>query len=121
MRLISRKRKREEKFILNQQQQKMKRFTFDEVTEFDTFFSGDNPEITDAIIEGIGKAIEEGLEEAELFELGFDEEDDFYTVSLEKGEWPQALNACMNKYEDSERYDDVLDAYELLKKATDLL
>lgn len=99
----------------------MKRFTFDEVTEFDTFFSGDNPEITDAIIEGIGKAIEEGLEEAELFELGFDEEDDFYTVSLEKGEWPQALSACMSKYEDSERYDDVLDAYELLKKATDLL
>ena len=99
----------------------MKRFTFDEVTEFDQFFSGNNPEITDAIIEGISEAIASGSDEADLFELGFDEEDDFYTVSLEKTEWPQALSACMSKYEDEERYDEVLDAYELLKKATDLL
>ena len=99
----------------------MKRFTFDEVTDFSNFFDGNNSEITDAIVEGIKEAIEAEKEEAELFELGFNEEDDFFEVSLEKGEWPQALSACMNKYEEAERYDDVIEAYELLKKATDLL
>lgn len=99
----------------------MKRFTFDEVTEFEDFFTGDNPEITDAIVEGIKKAIDEGKDIAELFELGFDENDDFFEVSLEKGEWPVALNACMKKYESAEMYDSVIDAYELLKKATELL
>ena len=104
-----------------QQQQKMRRYTFDEETDFSRFFDGDNPEVTDAIIKGIREAIEKGKDVAELFELEFNEEDDFFEISLEKGEWPQALSACMTKYEKAERYDDVLDAYELLKKATDLL
>jgi multimeric flavodoxin WrbA len=99
----------------------MKRFTFDEVTDFSNFFDGNNSEITDAIVDGIKEAIEAETDEAELFELGFNEEDDFFEVTLEKGEWPQALSACMTKYEESERYDDVIEAYELLKKATDLL
>ena len=99
----------------------MKRFTFDEVTDFSTFFSGNNHEVTDAIFQGIKEAIEAGVGEAELFELGFDEEDDFFEVSLPKEEWPQALSACMNKYEEAELYDQVIDAFELLKKATDLL
>lgn len=99
----------------------MKRFTFDEVTDFSNFFAGNNSEVTDAIVEGIKEAIEAEKDEAELFELGFNEEDDFFEVSLEKGEWPQALSACMSKYEEAERYDDVIEAYELLKKATDLL
>ena len=99
----------------------MKRFTFDEVTDFSTFFSGNNHEVTDAIFEGIKEAIEAGVEEAELFELGFHEEDDFFEVSLAKDEWPQALSACMNKYEEAEMYDQVIDAFELLKKATELL
>jgi hypothetical protein len=84
----------------------MKRFTFDEVTDFSDFFSGNNHEVTDAIVEGIKRAVEA---------------DDFFEVSLEKGEWPQALSACMTKYEEAERYDDVIEAYELLKKATDIL
>ena len=99
----------------------MKRFTFDEVTDFSNFFDGNNDEITDAIVEGIKEAIEAKKDEAELFELGFNEEDDFFEVSLEKGEWPQALSACMTKYEEAERYDDVIETYQLLKKATDLI
>lgn len=99
----------------------MRRFTFDQVTDFSDFFSGNNNEVTDAIVEGIKEAIEAEKDEAELFELGFDEEDDFFEVSLGKGEWPQALSACMKKYEDAELYDEVIDVFDLLKKATDLL
>ena len=99
----------------------MKRFTFDEITDFSSFFNGNNPEITDAIVEGIREAMDANKNEADLFELGFNEEDDFFEVSLEKGEWSQALSACMNKYEQAERYDDVIEAYTLLKKATELL
>lgn len=99
----------------------MKRFTFDQVTDFSDFFSGDNHEVTDAIVEGIKEAIESKKKTAQCFELGFTEEDDFFEVELPLSEWPQALSACMSKYEEAERYDNVLDAYELLKKATELI
>ena len=46
----------------------MKRFTFDEVTDFSDFFSGNNHEVTDAIVEGIKEAIEAEKDEAELFD-----------------------------------------------------
>ena len=99
----------------------MKRFTFDQVTDFSDFFSGDNHEVTDAIVAGIKKAMESNKKIADVFELGFDEEDNFFEVQLPLSEWPQALSACMTKYEDAERYDDVIDTFELLKKATDLV
>jgi len=99
----------------------MKRFTFDALDDFESFFSGTNNEVTDAIVEGIKKAIENKKKTADVFELGFDEEDDFFEVSLPLSEWPQALSACMNKYEEAERYDDVIDTFNLLKQATELL
>ena len=99
----------------------MKQFTFDKVTDFSDFFSGDNNEVTDAIVDGIREAIEDGKDIADLFELGFTEEDDFFEVSLELSEWPQALSKCLELYEQAERYDDIIDTYQLLKKATDLL
>ena len=99
----------------------MKRFTFDEVTDFDTFFSGNNPEVTDAIVSGIQEAIEESKDSADCFELGFHEEDDFFVISLPKSEWNQALSACMKKYEDAEKYNDVIDTYNLLKTIKSLV
>jgi len=99
----------------------MRRFTFDQVTDFNDFFSGDNHEVTDAIVEGIKIALEDKKKTANCFELGFTEEDDFFEVELPLSEWPQALSACMSKYEDAEMYDQVIDTFELLKKATDLI
>ena len=99
----------------------MKRFTFDALDDFESFFSGTNNDVTDAIVAGIREAIENKKKTADCFELGFDEEDDFFEVSLPKSEWPQALSACMNKYEEAERYDDVIDTFQLLKQATELL
>ena len=98
----------------------MKRFTFDEVTDFSDFFSGDNQEVTDAIVDGIREAYNNGSEEAELFELGFTEEDDFFEVCLPTSEWEQALSKCLEKYENVERYDDVIDTYTLLEKVKEL-
>lgn len=98
----------------------MKKFTFDEVTDFSSFFSGDNQEITDAIADGIREAYETGKEEAELFELGFTASDDFFEVSLGVSEWEQALGKCLEKYEEAERYDDVIDTYTLLQKVKQL-
>lgn len=94
----------------------MKRFTFDEVTEFNDFFSGNNTEVTDAIVKGIREAIADKRKVADVFELGFTEEDNFFEVSLPQSEWPTALGACMNKYEEAERYDDAIDTYTLLKQ-----
>lgn len=99
----------------------MRRFTFDEVADFDNFFSGDNPEVTDAIVLGIREAMENNRDTADCFELGFNENDDFFEVSLPKSEWTQALNACLGKYENAEQYDDVIDTYQLLKKVTNLV
>ena len=99
----------------------MKRFTFDALDDFESFFSGTNNDVTDAIVEGIKEAIENKKKTADCFELGFDEGDDFFEVSLPRSEWAQALSACMTKYEEAERYDDVIDTFQLLKQATELL
>jgi hypothetical protein len=99
----------------------MKRFTFDALDDFETFFSGSNDGVTDAIVEGIREAVENKKKTANCFELGFDEGDDFYEVSLPLGEWPKALSACMTKYEQAERYDEAIDTFQLLKEVTELL
>ena len=99
----------------------MKRFTFDALDDFEDFFSGTNNEVTDAIVAGIRTAVANKKKQADCFELGFDEDDNFFEVCLPQSEWPQALSACMTKYEEAERYDDVIDTFTLLKQVTDTL
>ena len=99
----------------------MKQFNFDTPEQFESFFTGRNLEVADAITEGIRLAVKAKKKDADLFEVSFDGDDNYFEIGLPLSEWPVALNNCLNHYEEAERYDDAIDTFQLLKEVTDLL
>ena len=99
----------------------MKQFNFDSAEQFEQFFTGRNLEVADAITDGIRVAVKAKKRNADLFEVAFDGDDNYFEIGLPISEWPVALNNCMNHYEEAERFDDVIDTYQLLKDVTEML
>ena len=99
----------------------MKQFNFDTPEQFESFFTGRNLEVADAITEGIRVAVKAKKKNADLFEVSFDGDDNYFEIGLPLSEWPVALNNCLNHYEEAERYDDAIDTFQLLKEVTELL
>jgi hypothetical protein len=98
----------------------MKQFNFDTPEDFESFFSGRNLEVADAITEGIKVAVKAKKKNADLFEVAFDGDDNYFEIGLPLSEWPVALNNCLNHYQEAERYDDAIDTFQLLKEVTEL-
>ena len=98
----------------------MKQFNFDTPEDFESFFSGRNLEVADAIAEGIRLAVNAKKKNADLFEVSFDGDDNYFEIGLPLSEWPVALNNCLNHYQEAERYDDAIDTFQLLKEVTEL-
>lgn len=86
------------------------------IEEFEELFEKDNPTITLGIFEGIKEALENNIEEAELFNITFEESDDLYEISLDSGQWGTALDGCLEKFEKFEMYDEAIDAFQLRKR-----
>lgn len=99
----------------------MKQFNFDSAEQFESFFTGRNLEVADAITEGIRVAVTAKKRNADLFEVSFDGDDNYFEIGLPLSEWPVALNNCLKYYEEAERFDDAIDTFQLLKEVTDLL
>ena len=99
----------------------MKQFNFDTPEDFEKFFSGRNLEVADAITEGIRVAVKAKKKTADLFEVSFDGDDNYFEVALPVGEWPVALDNCLRHYEEAERFDDAIDTFQLLKEVTDAI
>ena len=99
----------------------MKQFNFETPAEFENFFTGRNLEVADAITDGIRVAVKSKKRNADLFEVSFDGDDNYFEIGLPISEWPVALSNCMNHYEEAERFDDVIDTYQLLKEVTEML
>ena len=99
----------------------MKQFNFETPAEFENFFTGRNLEVADAITDGIRVAVKAKKRNADLFEISFDGDENYFEIGLPISEWPVALSNCMNHYEEAERFDDVIDTYQLLKEVTEML
>ena len=84
--------------------------------EFETLFDGSSPEVTLGIFEGIKEALEDGSEEADLFNIAFDESDELYEISLGSDQWGNALETCLEKFEEFEMFDEAIDTFQLKKK-----
>ncbi len=97
----------------------MKQFVFESPQEFDTFFSGKNIKITEAITDGIRLAVQARKKHADLFEISFEGADTAYDIGIPSTEWPQALAKCLEFYEEAEMYDDAIDTYQLIKQVSD--
>ena len=99
----------------------MKQFFFEHPEEFEEFFKGTNLQISDAIVQGIRVAVKHKKKSADLFEVGFEGDDNIFEIALPLPEWPVALNNCLKHYEDAERFDDAIDTFQLLKEVTEML
>lgn len=99
----------------------MKQFFFEHPEEFEQFFKGRNLQISDAIVEGIKVAVKQKKRNADLFEVGFEGDDNIFEIGLPLSEWPVALNSCLTYYEEAERFDDAIDTFQLLKEVTEML
>ena len=98
----------------------MRQFNFNTPEQFESFFTGRNLEVADAITEGIRVAVKAKKKNADLFEVAFDGDYNYFEIGLPLSEWPVALNNCLNHYQEAERYDDAIDTFQLLKEVTEL-
>ena len=99
----------------------MKQFNFDSAEQFESFFTGRNLEVADAITDGIRVAVTAKKRNADLFEVAFDGDDNYFEIGLPSSEWPVALDNCLRHYEEAERFDDAIDTFQLLKEVTDAI
>jgi hypothetical protein len=98
----------------------MKEFEFDSMEDFDKMFDSSDPksieEISTVIYEGIKNAMQNEESEADLFIISFRNADDGLEVSLQKDQWPIALENCQEKFHQLELFDQAIDVYNLRKQ-----
>jgi hypothetical protein len=94
----------------------MKKFHFENTTEFEKVFKGTDIRITDAIVAGIQEALSFQKKTASLFEVTFDHEEIAFEISLQSGQWEIALESCLNHYREIEEADKAIDTYLLQKE-----
>ena len=90
---------------------------FKNTDEFEILFKSKTLKVTDTIVSGIEKAMKENKKTAELFELTFEGNDTMYEVSLNKSEWKNALENCLDHYHQLELADQQIETWKLLEAA----
>jgi hypothetical protein len=93
----------------------MKKLTFQSPDEFNEYFKGKSPELTNIIVSCIREAMLFNKKTAQLFEISFDGMDTVFEISLTKNQWVVALQNCLSHYEEWEMGDDAIDTYLLIK------
>ena len=93
----------------------MKKLAFQSTDEFNEYFQGKNPELTNLIVNAIREAMSFNKKTAHLFEISFDGVDTMFEISLTKNQWVTALENCLSHYEEWSMGDDAIDTYLLIK------
>lgn len=93
----------------------MKKLAFESTEEFNEYFQGKSPELTNTIVQAIRTAMNSGKRTAQLFEISFEGIDTTFEISLTKGQWVVALENCLTHYEEWSMGDDAIDTYLLIK------
>ena len=93
----------------------MKKLAFQSPDEFNEYFQGKNPELTNLIVNAIREAMSFNKKSAQLFEISFDGVDTIFDISLTKSQWVVALENCLSHYEEWSMGDDAIDTYLLIK------
>ena len=94
----------------------MKHLNFQYPEEFEKLFRGNNPEVTDAIVQSIAEGVEYQKDSADMFSITFGEEEVAYEISLPKTQWPTAIQKCLDNYHEWGCTDQAIDTYLLLKE-----
>jgi hypothetical protein len=93
----------------------MVKLHFNSTEEFESVFKSGKRQTTDAIVQGIEKAVLGNKRTAALFEITFQDVDLMYEISLPKSQWVQALESCVEHYHKLELVDEQIDTWKLLE------
>jgi hypothetical protein len=93
----------------------MKKLTFKTSEDFDDYFKGESPEITNGIVAAIVEAMTYGKKSAHLFEIHFGDFDNIFDISISSKQWLPALENALSHYEKWGMSDEAIDCYLLIK------
>mgnify|MGYP001239502876 FL=1 len=95
----------------------MKKLHFESASEFERLFQNQNREVTDAIVNGIERAMEANVKTADLFTITFDKSEHMYDISLPQKHWVVSLESALEFYTDNKCTDEAIDCWKLLECA----
>lgn len=95
----------------------MVKLHFQSTDEFEVLFKRQTIKVTNAIVQGVQKAMEDGKRTAPLFEITFEDVDNLYEISLPQSQWANALEKCLEHYHAEEMADEAIDTWKLLEAA----
>jgi len=93
----------------------MVKLHLENTAEFETIFKSKKKDVTDAIISGIEKAMQDGKKTANLFEITFEDVEMMYEISLPRSQWQQAVQSALDHYHELELTDEQIDTWKLLE------
>ena len=95
----------------------MIKLNFEHPEQFKSLFETKSRKVTDGIVFGIKKAMQDNADTAELFEISFDDHDIAYEISLPQKQWSFALQSCLDFYHQVDATDECIDTWKLLEAA----
>ena len=82
----------------------------------------DNPvQVCEALYKSINEAVRTNKEDALMFEIFFENQDYVYEVFLEKENWTDSLERCVEIFSEHNQANLAIDAYELKQVVLDFL
>lgn len=82
----------------------------------------DNPvQVCEALYKSINEALRTNKEDALMFEIFFENQDYVYEVFLEKENWTDSLERCVEIFSEHNQANLAIDAYELKQVVLDFL
>ena len=93
----------------------MVKLHFKNTDKFEILFRSKTLKVTDAIVLGIEKAMLANIKQANLFEITFEDVETAYEISLNRSEWTNALENCLDHYHSLEMADQQIETWKLLE------
>lgn len=94
---------------------------FDSFDDYTNYIKENGVDICNAIHKSIERAIKENEDEALLFEIFFAGQEFVYEITIDKPDWIDSLNRCVQVFTDNNESDKAIDAHELKLLLEDLL
>jgi hypothetical protein len=88
---------------------------FESTEEFEDLFKQKSVKVTDAIVNGIERAMTENKKTALIFLLSFQDVDQAFEVSLPESQWKISLESCLKHYQKLDKQDQQIDTWKLLE------
>lgn len=93
----------------------MKIFTADSVSEFTKRIENGDYDVSKAIYEQIKRGVERNRKAVVAFSFNLLGNADVYDFTIERKEWPTALNTCMKIFAEYDMFEECIDIQKLLK------